>query len=141
VRLFIVPAVVYATFPEYRSYRYVVIDDTICIVDPETYEIVDVLDDDPVPPPSSGPQIAELTLTEAERALVLDSIPPSFPEADVRLRLALGAEIPDRVELHEFAPVVLDSVPRLGEFRFVVAQGTIAIIDPSDRSIELVLER
>ena len=136
-----VPAAVIAIFPYYSDYRYVVVEDTICIVDPATYEIVDVIDDTPSAPPSNRPQTADLVLTPAERTLVLDSIPPSFPEADVRLRLALGAEIPDRVELHEFAPVVLDSVPRLRDFRFIVAQGAVVIVDPRDRSIDVVLER
>jgi hypothetical protein len=140
VRLIAIPAAVYAVFPGYRSYSYVTVEDDIYIVNPDTYEIVDVIDEDG-PPPRDTPQTAQLTLTAAERELVLDSIPPGFPEADIRLRLALGAEIPDQVELHEFAPVVLDSVPKLRDFRFVLAQGTMAVVDPGDRSIELVLER
>ena len=141
VRLFALPAAVFAIFPDYRSYRYVVVEDDICIVDPDTYEIIDVLDEDSVSPPRDTPQVAQLTLTAAERALVLDSISPDYPEAEVRLRLALGADIPDRVELHEFAPLVLDNVPKLRNFRFVVAQGSVVIVDPRDRSIVLVLER
>jgi Protein of unknown function (DUF1236) len=141
VRLFWVPAAVYGIFPEYRSYRYVVIDDDICIVDPETYYVVDVIDEDYLVPPSSAPQVAELTLTQDERELVLDSIAADFPEADVTLRLALGADIPDRVELHGFAPIVLDRVAKLRDFRFIVAQGSVVIVDPRDRSIALVLER
>ena len=45
IRLFAVPAAVLAIFPYYRDYRYVVEEDAICIVDPATYEIVDVLDE------------------------------------------------------------------------------------------------
>ncbi len=78
VRLFAVPAAVLAIFPYYRDYRYVVEEDTICIVDPDTYEIVDVLDEGTYAP-SPRPQLAELTLTDRERAIVLDSIPPNFP--------------------------------------------------------------
>jgi Protein of unknown function (DUF1236) len=141
IRLIAMPAAVYAVFPDYRSYSYVVVEDDIYIVDPATYEIVDVIDEDGPPSPSGAPQVAQLTLTAAERALVLDSIPPGFPEAEVSLRLALGGEVPSRVELHEFAPVVLDTVPKLRDFRFVLAQGMVAIVDPEDRSIELVLER
>jgi hypothetical protein len=141
VRLFAVPAAVYAIFPDYRDYRYVVIDDDICIVDPATYDVVDVIDEGYISPPSNRPQTAQLTLTDDERALVLDSIAPDFPAADVRLRLALGADIPGRVELHEFAPIVLDRVAKLRDFRFIVAQGAVVIVDPRDRSIALVLER
>ena len=140
VRLFAVPAAVLAIFPYYRDYRYVVEEDTICIVDPDTYEIVDVLDEGTYAP-SSRPQVAELTLTDRERGLVLDSIPPDFPDVRLRLRLALGAEIPASVELHEFAPLLLDRVPKLRDFRFVVSQDQIVIVAPQDRSIVLVLDR
>ena len=140
VRLFVVPAAVLAIFPHYRDYRYVVEDDTICIVDPQTYEIVDVLEEGPYAP-GGRPQIAELTLSDRERALVLDSIPPDFPHANLRLRLALGAEIPPSVELNEFAPLVLDQIPKLRSFRFVLTEDELVIVAPQDRGIALVLER
>src|SRR5262249_27987701 len=139
VRLFVVPAAVLAIFPYYRDYRYVVEGDTICIVDPDTYEIVDVLDEGIYP--SSRPQVAELTLTGRERGLVLDSIPPDFPQVRLHLRLALGAEIPATVELHEFPPLLIDQVPKLRDFRFVLSQDQIVIVAPQDLSIVLVLDR
>ena len=140
VKLFAVPAAVLVIFPYYRDYRYVVEENTICIVDPDTYEIVDVLDEGTYAP-SSRPQVAELTLTGRERHLVIDSIPPDFPQARLRLRLALGAEIPANVELHEFASLLIDQVPKLRDFRFVVSQDQIVIVAPQDRSIVLVLDR
>jgi hypothetical protein len=85
--------------------------------------------------------VAELSLTEGERALVLDSIPPDFPQARLRLRLALGADIPESVELYEFAPIVLDQVPQLRNFQFVASQDQLVIVVPQDRSIALVLDR
>ena len=141
VRLLAVPAAVFAVFPYYRDYRYVVVDDDICIVDPVTYEIVDVIDEGTYPPSGNRQQTAQLGLTPAQRTVVLDSIPADFPQADVRLRLALGADIPDRVQLLEFAPIVLDTVSVLRDFRFIVAQDSVVIVDPRDRSIALVLER
>ena len=140
IRLFVVPAAVLAIFPYYRDYRYVVEEDTICIVDPETYEIVDVLDEGTYAP-GLRPQMAELILTNRERILVLDSIPPDFPQVRLRLRLALGAEIPPSVELYDFAPLVVDQVPKLRDFRFVVSQDQVVIVDPRDRGIALVLDR
>ena len=125
------PAAVLAIFPYCRDYRYAVEEDTICIVDPETYEIVDVLDDGTYAP-STRPQVAELTLTNRERSLVLDSIPPDFPQMRLRLRLALGAEIPPSIELYEFAPLVRDQVPKLRDFRFVVSENQLVIVAPQD---------
>ena len=43
VRLAVLPATVIQIVPEYRSYRYFVVDDQICIVEPSTYEIVEVI--------------------------------------------------------------------------------------------------
>jgi hypothetical protein len=140
VRLFVVPAAVLAIFPFYRDYRYVVEDDTICIVDPDTYEIVDVLDEEPYIP-DLRPPVAALTLSDSEAAFVLSSIPPDFPQAQLRLRLALGVEIPARVELYEFAPMVLDRIPKLADFRFVVTEDQLVVVAPPDRSVALVLDR
>jgi hypothetical protein len=140
VRLLAVPATVFAIFPYYREYRYVVVDDTICIVDPNTYEIVDIFDEVPYAP-GLRPEVAQLSLTDHERAIVLDSITPDFPEARLRLRLALGAEVPVDIELYEFPPIVLDNVPTLRSYRFVVTQDQVVFVDPNDRSIALVLDR
>ena len=139
VSLFVVPAAVLAIFPYYRDYRYVVEDDTICIVDPDTYEIVDVLDEEPYIP-GFRPPVPELTLSDSEVAFVLSSIPPDFPQAQVRLRLALGVEIPPSVELYEFAPMVLDRIPKLAQFRFVVTEDQLVVVAPQDRSIARVLD-
>lgn len=43
VRLYSVPQDIIVIYPAYSSYRYFVIDDRICIVDPDTYEIVEVI--------------------------------------------------------------------------------------------------
>jgi len=137
VRLFAIPAAAYGLFSYYRGYEYVVLDDTICIVDPATYEIVDVIDQGP----DARPEIAQLSLSGSQRTLVLSSIPADFPQDRIRLRLALGAEIPVDVELHEFAPIVINDVPRLGDFRFLVTDEQVVIVDPRDRAIALVLER
>jgi hypothetical protein len=140
VRLFHIPSTVFAFFPYYRDYSYFVVDDDICIVDPRSYVVVDVIDAGYW---SDGrPQIAEgLRLSEAEIALVRDSLTPDFPVANIRLRLALGAEIPEDVELHEFAPIVLERVPQLGEFRFLCVEDQIVIVHPRDRAIALVIDR
>ena len=139
VHLFPVPREVIAFFPYYRSYSYFVVGDEICIVDPGTYEVVDVIDEGYWRAP--GRQVAGLRLSSGQIALIRDSVPRDFPEANVRLRLALGAEIPDDVELYNFPQIVLDRAPELHEFRFLVAGGQIVIVDPRDHSIALVIDR
>jgi len=132
VRLHAVPRTIIALIPDYTYYRYVVIDDVVCIVDPDTYEIVDVIDEGYYTVDRA--QVASLDLTSRERGLILDSISPDFPQAEVRLRLALGAEIPTHVEIHSFPDVVLDRIPRLRRFGFIVAQDNVVIADPSDHA-------
>jgi hypothetical protein len=140
VHLYPVPLEVISFFPYYRDYRYFVVNDEICIVDPRTYEVVDVIDQGYRSAPSR-PEVARLSLSESEIALVRDSIPPDFPNADVRLRLALGGTIPREVELHEFATIVIDRVSILRDYRFLVADEQIVIVEPRDRLIELVIDR
>jgi hypothetical protein len=137
-RLHAIPAAVLAIVPAYRDYRYVYYEDSISIVDPVTYEIVDVIDYREGP---GAPQVAELELSAAERAIILDSIGPDFPSASASMRLALGAEIPGRVELHPFPDIVLDRVPKLRNYRFVVADDDVVIVDPRQREIALILRR
>jgi hypothetical protein len=92
---------------------------------------------------SDGPAIIEarLELTPSERALLLDSISADFPETEISLRLALGVDVPGRVELHTFPDVVLDRIPRLSGYRFVVSDGDVVIVDARTREIELVVRR
>jgi hypothetical protein len=139
VHLYPVPRDVIGFFPYYRDYSYFVVGEDICIVNPGTYEVVDVIDEGFWRAPR--PQFAGLRLSSAQIALVRDSIPPDFPMAGLRLRLALGAEIPDDVELHELPTIVLDRVPELRDYRFLVADEQIVIVDPRDRSIALVIDR
>jgi len=140
VRLYPVPVEVVSFFPYYRDYSYFVVDENICIVDPRTYEVVDVIDEG-FYRAGPRPRVAGLRLSGSQVALVRDSIPRDFPETPVRLRLALGAEIPADFELYELPVIVQDRVPELREFRFLVADEQIVIVDPHDRSIVLVIDR
>ena len=140
IHLFAIPAAVFAFFPYYEDYSYFVVDDDICIVDPRTYVVVDVID----PGYWSGPgrpHVAGLRLSAQEMDIVREGIPADFPDAGIHLRLALGAEIPEDVQLHEFAPFVLDRVPKLRGYVFLAAGDQIVIVQPRDRSIALVIDR
>ena len=90
VRLFPISGEVISFFPYNRDYSYLVVGDEICIVDPLTYEIVDVIDEGYWP---GRPQVAGLRLSSVQIALVRDSVPPDFPETHIRLRLALSARL------------------------------------------------
>jgi hypothetical protein len=141
IHLFPIPAAVFAFFPYYEDYRYFVVDDDVCIVDPRTYVVVDVIDAAYWNGPGRPQYVAGLHLSGHQIAIIRESIPADFPVTRIHLRLALGAEIPEDVELHEFAPFVLDRLPQLRPYRFLLAGDQIVIVQPGDRSIALVIER
>ena len=43
VHLVAIPEDILVIVPAWRRYRYIVVDDRICIIDPDTYEIVEVI--------------------------------------------------------------------------------------------------
>jgi hypothetical protein len=140
IHLFPIPAAVFAFFPYYEDYSYFVVDDDICVVDPQTYVVVDVIDAG-YWSGSGRPHVVGLHLSVQEMDIVREGIPADFPDAGIHLRLALGAEIPEDVQLHEFAPFVLDRVPKLRGYVFLAAGDQIVIVQPRDRSIALVIDR
>jgi hypothetical protein len=129
-RLHRLPLWVVEFAPIYRGYSYVWIEDTICIVDPETYVIVDVL-------PASS-QRADLTLTPDQMRFVYAEVPKDT-SVDVRIRLALGAEIPRNVALYTFPDHVLARIPKLASYRYVVVDDEVVIVDPADYAVVLVI--
>jgi hypothetical protein len=137
VRLHPLSTAIIGFAPVYRGYSYVVLEDeTICIVDPRTYVVVDVI------PASTqraeAPGRGHLTLSSDERRFVLTSIDKGH-SADVNVRLALGAEIPRAVEVVTFPDRVIERVPQLRAYRYVVAQDQVVIVDPSDRQVALLI--
>jgi len=119
--------------PIYRSYSYVLVEDTICIVDPATYVIVDTL-----PASSQRADVRELNLTPEQMRFVYGEVPKDTP-VDVRIRLALGAEIPRNVALYTFPDHVLARLPELERYRYVVVGNDVAIVDPADYAVVLVI--
>ena len=138
VRLRPLSSVIFGFAPVYRGYSYIVLEDeTICIVDPSSYVIVDVIPASTQRaegPGAGGP----LTLTADERRLVLSSVDRGR-SADISVRLALGAEVPRSVEVVEFPDQVIERIPRLRSFRYVMAQDQVVIVDPSDHQVALLI--
>ena len=120
----------------YAAYSYLVVGDDICVVDPGTYEVVDIIPAGTLE--ASGPYQPRLALTPEQMHFVYDTVPRDL-SADVRIRLALGAAIPTNVPVLPFPEQVLARVPQLGGFGFVVVGSDVAVVDPSDRSVVLVI--
>jgi hypothetical protein len=131
VRLRPLPAAIFALAPAYRGYSYLVLEDeTIVIVDDRTFVVVDVI------PPST--RTAGLSLSPDDMHFIFARVPRD-EIADVRVRLALGAAIPRSVALLRFPPDILARIPEMERYRFVVARDDVAIVDPRDNAVVLVI--
>jgi hypothetical protein len=137
VRLHPLSAAVIGFAPVYRGYSYVVLEDeTICIVDPRSYVIVDVIP--ATTQRAELPSGGHLSLSADERRLVLASV-DMRRTADIDVRLALGAEIPRAIEVERFPDRVIERIPKLRSYRYVVARDQVIILDPSDRQVVLLI--
>ena len=138
-RVHVIPADIVAIVPQYRGYRYFIVEERVVIVHPARYEIVEVIEVDG--PRRSGPTTATLTLTPAQRTLIVRHVPSERVSRDVNINLALGAEIDRRVGLFEFPEDVVVEVPTLKQYRYVVLERQIAVVEPSNRTVIEVIDR
>jgi hypothetical protein len=134
-----------ALAPIYAGYRYFVTeDDTVGVIDPETYTIIDVIpafarQAGPAPAPQAGPGRAPLTLTTEQRQCVYANVAIDEARTNLDIRLALGVEIPRGVQLFEFPEPALACTSNLANFRYVVVDNDVVIVDPANYEIELVI--
>jgi hypothetical protein len=141
VRLEVLPVTVIQIVPEYRSYRYFVVDDQICIVEPSSYEIVEVIRvSDRTAARDTGGGSTRLVLTEEDRAIILR-------EVDLRGESTLGlgvlvegADVPRDVALRMFPATVVERVPQLRDYKFIAAEDRLAIVDQRGSRVLLVIE-
>ena len=82
---------------------------------------------------------ASLELNQGQSKIVLRLVRPDAPRANVNIGLALGAEIPQNVELLEFSLEITTEVSQLRDYRYVLVQDNMAIVNPSNRVVVLVV--
>jgi len=59
---------------------------------------------------------------------------------DVDFKVSIGVSVPKTIELHRLPPKVVEIVPAYSEYvYFVVADGTIVIVDPGSYEIVYVI--
>ena len=107
----------------------------MCIRD--SYYVVDVIPST-VEYASGGSSRPQLVLSAEDMRFIYASVPKDRP-VDVRIRLALGAEVPGRVDLERFPGGVIDRVPQVDGYRYIVVEDDVVIVDPNDRSVALVI--
>jgi opacity protein-like surface antigen len=141
VHLYPLSTAIIGLAPAYRGYDYVVLEDeTIVIVNPRTYVIVDVLPASSQTAQRSNGQRSNghLTLSSEQMRFVFDHVPKTR-KTDIHIQLALGAEVPRNVDLMTFPEDVVTRIPEIRDYRYVVVDDQIAIVDPKDYGVSLVI--
>ena len=128
-----------ALAPMYAAYSYLMVDDTICVVDPETYAIVDMIPPsiEEAGPPSSSQ--GALALSGEQMRCVYANAPKDRARTDLRIRLALGAEIPRSVELFPFPMKPWRCAPELANYTYIVVQDDVVIVEPTAYAVVQVI--
>ncbi len=118
VRLEFLPTEVVSIAPAYRGYRYFVVDDRVCIVDPSSYEIVDVVIADGRIARGHDTRAYGLTLTVEERRILVREIEPSSESTLGLGALSKGAPAPREATLQSFPEPILRQIPKLEGYRY-----------------------
>jgi Protein of unknown function (DUF1236) len=141
VRLAVLPATIISVVPAYRSYQYVVVNDQICIVDPNSYEIVEIIaaPGQTARVDNRGGQSA-LVLTEEEKAIVLRSIDMDRSSTLGLGTLTEGSSVPRGADVQVFSDKLVQQVPKLKGHKFFAAENRVAIVDTQGDKVQLVLE-
>jgi uncharacterized protein DUF1236 len=138
-----VPQDVVVIVPEYRGYYFAYVDDTYVICDPETYEVVAVIPADRSYAggnSSAGSKCSsQLSLNTDERELILRSVSRGR-EVDFA-DLSVGRKVPRDVELLSFPESVVSEASELGSCRYFDAGDQIAIVDPDEDKIVLIIDK
>lgn len=141
-----VPAAVIAIVPEYRDYVFAYVEDQYVIVEPDTYEVVAVLPAERGLAGTSGQRTAgagkcstNISLSTQEKELVFENV-GGGREADVA-ELSVGREVPSGVELLTFPDSVLTEVKELEGCQYFDAGDRIAIVNPDEDKIVLLLDK
>ena len=135
-----VPASVIAIVPAYRSYRYFAVEDRICIVDPATYEIVEII-------PVSGqtpPRRSCACHPGADRGGEACHSPRGRHERRQHPGLGAlteGAEVPRGVQVRAFPSTIVQKVPKVKDYKFFTTENRVAIVDPQGSKVTLVIEQ
>jgi Protein of unknown function (DUF1236) len=140
-----VPSAVIAIVPEYRDYYFAYVEDEYVIVEPDTYEVVAVL---PAEPSRAGVSSSrqgggqcstQLSLSTKERELVIDNV-KGGREADIA-GISVGRDVPKGIELQRFPDSVLAEAKALEGCQYFDAGDQIAIVDPNEDKIVLLIDK
>lgn len=139
VEIYAVPDEIIAIAPAYRGYHYVVIDDAYCIVDPETYEIVDVIHRGGPKQASGGGSSIRLDLTNAQIDVIRRGIGGDQRSFDYDGDLEVGVALPGEISFETFPDLVVREVPEVRSYRYALIEDEIAIVSPDGPEVVFVI--
>jgi hypothetical protein len=137
VRLAPLPASIVSIVPQYRGYEYVVVRDEIIIVEPRTKKIVTVIS-------SGGGNVgarsseARFSFNDKQRKVIREHARQRVERPNFELRV--GATVPESVTMYSFPDVVYEEVPTLREYRYVVVEDDIVLVDPREHRIVEIID-
>ena len=154
IHLHTVPADIVSIYPRFRGMRFVVVEDDIVIVSPRSNRVVAVL------PRSEGSHYASregtsqrtrettgvatrderLVLSPRSREIIHTTV-LSEPAChyEQKLDFFLFMPVPRTVQVCQFPSRLVEEVPEIRSYRYVVHGNDVAIVDPDqDRVVELI---
>jgi hypothetical protein len=143
VEVYDLPPEIVAIAPAYRGYRYIVIGDDYCVVDPETYVIVDV-----IPRRGggrneyayrSGGGGARIELTNDQIELIRRETRNRGKTYDFAGDLEVGIQLPGEYAFEPFPDTVVQEIPVVRNYRFVHVEDEIAIVAADEPDVVYVI--
>jgi hypothetical protein len=149
VRVYAVPADIVRIYPRFRGHRFVVVEEEIVIIAPDSRRIVAVL-------PMSGSRQATRSTTRSTTgsAPARDRIRLSPQEQTVirttvlrepacrfeqRLDFFIGIPLPRTVRVCEFPDEVLAAVPEVRRYRYITRGDEVVVVDPDGYEVVEVI--
>lgn len=133
-----VPDTIVRLVPEYRGYRYFVVENEIVIVEPGSRRIVEVIERGGGRSGATG-AAGGITIDRSKLSIVRRELRSRGP-VNARIEVRQGAILPQDVELWQVPQVVLQEVPEIRGYRYIVYQDRILLVEPDSRRIVDVIE-
>jgi hypothetical protein len=136
IELYEVPMTVISLVPEYRGYQYFVVDDEIIIVEPSSYQIVEVVDRNGGSPATGA---ARLVIDRSKFSMIKREL-RSQSEIKVKINARQGEVLPESVDLWDIPGSVVTEMPELRSYRYIVYQNEVLLIEPRTRRVIEVID-
>jgi hypothetical protein len=144
IHLQTLPADVVEVVPQYRGYNFFVVRDEIVIVEPSTYQIVNVLPrrggSTAATAPAPAPSRSKVAFTDKDRDVVRKHVKtrttePRTTGSTARVEIRRGERLPDTVEVEEFPETVYRDAPALREYRYIHRENRTYLVEPGERRV------